>query len=203
MADTHPQEKTSPSLLRRIRDPEDAASWHLFVDIYAPLIYGYLRRKGLQDADAADVGQDVLSQVARSIRTFAYEPERGRFRDWLGAVTRSKLARFLHRKERTAAAEDEQALESAVDGDGDGEWSAEFNARLLQAALARVRPCFEPATWEAFERTWVHGGTAAAVAGALGLPIDAVYVARSRVLKRLREEVLLLAEDVPQLVPLG
>jgi RNA polymerase sigma-70 factor (ECF subfamily) len=190
-------------LLVKIRDPGDAAAWATFVDIYAPLIYGYLRRRGLQDADAADVGQEVLSQVARSIRSFTYQPERGRFRDWLGAVTRSKLGRFLHHKEEAPKPLGAAALEAAEDPAADSEWTAAFNARLLQAALERVRPCFEPATWKAFECTWKDGRSAGAAAAELGLPIDAVYVARSRVLKRLREEVLMLAEDVPQLVPLG
>jgi hypothetical protein len=80
---------TQPSLLLRIRDAFDAESWRTFVSIYAPLIYRSCRRRGLQDADAADVGQEVLAQVARSIREFEYQPGRGRFRDWLGSVVRN------------------------------------------------------------------------------------------------------------------
>ena len=91
---------TQPSLLLRIRDASDAESWRTFVSIYAPLIYRSCRRRGLQDADAADVGQEVLAQVARSIREFEYQPGRGRFRDWLGAVVKNKVGRFLENEVR-------------------------------------------------------------------------------------------------------
>ena len=94
---------TQPSLLLRIRDASDEESWQTFVSIYAPLIYRSCRRRGLQDADAADVGQDVLAQVARSIRDFEYQPGRGRFRDWLGTIVRHKVCRFLRNEGRGGA----------------------------------------------------------------------------------------------------
>src|SRR6516164_626136 len=97
MADLATQQ-TRPSLLLQIRDVRDTASWQTFVDVYAPLVHRYCRRRGLQDADAADVCQEVLGQVACSIRAFEYMPERGRFRDWLSRVTRSKLGRFAHKQ---------------------------------------------------------------------------------------------------------
>jgi RNA polymerase sigma-70 factor (ECF subfamily) len=194
--------QTPPSLLVRIRDARDAASWQTFVDLYAPLIYRYCRRRGLQEADAADVSQDVLLQVARSIRTFEYQPERGRFRDWLGVVTRGKVVRWRERHDRSvngAGGRDSgDALAVAVAPEADSEWTAAFNAHVLRAALERIRPHFEPATWRAFELEWLENRPAAEVARTLDLPVTAVYVAKSRVLKRLRDEVLLLAEDVPQ-----
>jgi RNA polymerase sigma-70 factor (ECF subfamily) len=189
--------QTPPSLLLRVRDPGDAESWQTFVGVYAPLIYRYCRRCKLQDADAADVTQEVLAQVARSIRTFEYQPERGRFRDWLGAVTRSKVVRFHARRGKEEAAGEEQL--EGVGPAADAEWAEQFNARVLQAALERVRPHFEPSTWEAFEQSWLHDQPAPAVAQALGLEVVKVYWARSRVLKRLREEVRVLAEELPDL----
>ena len=102
MTDSDSGGQTRPSLLLRLRDAADAASWQTFAETYAPLIYRHCRRHGLQDADAADVTQEVLDQVVRSIRTFEYRPERGRFRDWLGTVTRHKLARFHRRQGRAA-----------------------------------------------------------------------------------------------------
>ncbi len=198
--------QTPPSLLVRIRDPRDAASWQAFVDLYAPLVYRYCRRRGLQDADAADVGQEVLLQVAQSIRTFEYRPERGRFRDWLGAVARSKVERWRRQRDRQAqgagGADSEDALSAVAAPEADTEWTAAFNAHVLQAALERCRPHFEPTTWRAFEREWVDQRPAPEVARELGVSVAAVYVAKSRVLKRLREEVRLIAEDVPQCVPL-
>jgi RNA polymerase sigma-70 factor (ECF subfamily) len=193
--------------LLRLRDATDAESWQTFVKTYAPLIYCYIRKCGVQDADAADIAQEVLVRVARAMRTFEYQPERGRFRDWLGAVTRNQLARFLARQQRDAG-------RTGKDGDAgdlgqiaspqvDAEWTADFNAQVLRVSLERIRPSFEPITWDAFERVWEGNQPALEVARAIGLPIDKVYAAKSRVLKRLREEILMLAEDLPQFVPLG
>jgi len=85
----------------------------------------------------------------------------------------------------------------------DAEWTADFNARVLQVALDRIRRNFEPATWQAFARVWLEDRPAPEAARELGLPVEGVYVAKSRVLKQLREEILTLAEDMPQIVPLG
>jgi RNA polymerase sigma factor (sigma-70 family) len=194
--------QTRASLLFRIRDPLDRESWQTFVDTYAPLIYRYCRRKGLQDADAADVGQEVMTEIARCIRSFEYQPERGRFRDWLGLVTHRRLARFFGR----ARGEVHEPLGQSDDGaasEVDSEWSDEFNVQILRVALERVRPRFEPETWKAFERVWVDGRRAVEVARELGRPIESVYVAKSRVLKSLEAEIIALAEDVPQIVRNG
>jgi RNA polymerase sigma-70 factor (ECF subfamily) len=190
----------------RIRDVHDAESWGTFVDVYAPLIYHYCRLRGLQDADAADVGQEVLAQVARSIRSFEYRPERGRFRDWLGALTRHKIARLQKAQGRNGCGVGGDLAESAGGSDvpqADAEWTSEFCARVLEVALSRVRPDFEPKTWRAFEQVWVDGRTAADTARDLNLPVGSVYVAKSRVLRRLRAEVVALSEDLPQTVPLS
>ena len=195
---------TQPSLLLRIRDASDAESWRTFVSIYAPLIYRSCRRRGLQDADAADVGQEVLTQVARSIRDFEYQPGRGRFRDWLGAVVRNKVCRFLENEVRgVRGVVVDESLENLGAAEADGEWVAEFHAHLLSAALGRIRDRFEPPTWSAFEGVWLHNRASHEVARDLALPIEAVYLAKSRVLKRLRDELMILAEDLPQYVPLS
>ncbi len=196
---------TRPSLLTRLHDAEDAEAWQTFVRVYAPLVYGHVRRRGVQDADAADLTQAVLADVLRCMRGgFEYRPERCRFRDWLGTVTRRHLLRFLHRQGQavrgTGGPEDQF---DQVPAEPDAAWTAEFNARVLRVALERIRPGFEPGTWQVFERLWLEDRPALETADALGLHIDAVYAAKSRVLKRLREEVLVLAEDLPQLVPLG
>jgi RNA polymerase sigma-70 factor (ECF subfamily) len=194
---------TQPSLLLRIRDASDAESWQTFVAVYAPLIYRSCRRRGLQDADAADVGQEVLAQVARSIREFEYEPGLGRFRDWLGAVVRNKVYRFLEKETRGLRGSLVDAPVDAVcAGESDSGWTAEFHAHLLGVALARIRDRFEQPTWRAFEEVWLNNRPSHDVASELALSIEAIYLAKSRVLKRLREELIILAEDVPQYVPL-
>jgi RNA polymerase sigma factor (sigma-70 family) len=188
--------QTRPSLLLRIRDVGDADAWRTFVTIYAPLVYQYARRRGLQDADAADVTQDVLGEVARAIRSFEYQPARGRFRDWLLTITRRQFARFHERRARKPEkALDEQELETIEDDRTEVEWNDAFHARVLREALRRIQPSFEPMTWRAFECVWLENRSAAEAAEILSLRIDLVYIAKSRILKRLSAEVQEIVED--------
>lgn len=187
---------TRPSLLIRIRDPRDAESWAEFVAVYQPLILYFARERGLQEADAADVAQDALVQVASAIRRFQYQPERGRFRDWLGTLVRHRVYRFLRREAKRGVADGEGLEELPADG-SNGAWSEAIDAHILRAALERARPHFEESTWAAFYRTWYEQEPASTVALKLGLPISSVYLAKSRVLKRLRDEAIALADDWP------
>jgi RNA polymerase sigma factor (sigma-70 family) len=203
MDDTPSSLSTRPSLLLRLRDPADQASWATFVDAYAPLVYRYARRQGLQNADCADVTQEVMFDAARCLGSFEYQPERGRFRDWLGTLTRRKLARFFRKRNRGGSAQggadsDEPFAEIAEQLDA--AWNDEFNARVLNVALERIRPEFEDFTWRAFERVWLDSQPVAETATELNLSLMTVYSAKSRILKRLREEIQLLAEDIPQFV---
>ncbi len=191
---------TRPSLLARIRDRQDAESWKAFVELYTPPVLRSCRLRGLQDADAADVTQEVMAQVVRSMHSFGYSPERGRFRDWLGTIMRRKVNRHFTKKNRGttgAGGDTPEALENLTTIEGDADWTAEFNAQILRAALDRVRPLFGPGTWKAFASTWLENRSAAETSLALGVSLEVVYVAKSRVLKRLEQEVLELAEDIP------
>jgi RNA polymerase sigma-70 factor (ECF subfamily) len=189
---------TRPTLLWRIRDPRDAQSWEDFVTVYTPLVYGHCRRRGLQPADAEDVTQEVFIQVRRSIEDFDYKPERGRFRDWLGQVTRHKIFRFLRARQATGPVvpADHDAREAT---EQEPQWAEDFSRHVLNIALERIRPHFKEATFRAFECTWLKGRPADEVAREMGKSIKLVYVAKSRVLRRLEEEVRELAEglDLP------
>jgi len=188
--------QTRPSLLLRIRDACDAEAWRTFVTIYAPLVYQYALRRGLQHADAADLTQDVMVEVARAIRSFEYQPERGRFRHWLLTITRRLLrrsnARIARRPERACEAEE---LETLEDDRADVDRNGAFNARVLRVAMQRIQPSFEPFTWRAFECVWLENRSAAEAAEQLSLRIEQVYIAKSRALKRLSEEVHEIVED--------
>lgn len=188
-------EETSKSLLVRVRDAGDRASWETFVAIYGPLIRSFARLRGLQDADVDDVAQDVLTAVARSMPAFEYAPAKGRFRDWLGAVTRNAIRKFANRRKRAPEAIGEYAGDPVTDATPDPDWTARFHAHVLRIACERIRPGFEDATWRAFSRAWLDDVPAATVADELRIPVHSVYVAKSRVLKRLRDEVTHLAED--------
>ena len=190
---------TRISLLGRLRDSGDGVSWEQFVRVYGPAVYHFCRRRGVQDSDAVDLVQDVLAQVVVSIRSFHYDPARGRFRDWLGAVTRSKLARHW----KAAARPDSPGPNADPDQLGangvDPEWASELDAHLLHAALKSIRGAFDPTNWRAFELTWVDGHPAASAAAALGIPVAQVYVAKSRITKRLADELKHLSDDTPRL----
>lgn len=190
---------THLSLLGRLRFASDQASWELFVRTYGMFLYQFCTRRGLQDSDAVDVVQEVLAQVVVSIPKFEYDPARGRFRDWLGAIARSKLARHW----RVAANPDHHTSHHDPDQIGssgfDPEWSSDFDAYLVQTALSSIRDGFCPTNWQAFVRTWQNGEPAVEVGKSLGIPLAQVYVAKSRISKRLAEEVRFLSEDIPRL----
>lgn len=180
---------TRASLLLRLADPDDREAWGQFVDLYAPLVYGYARKQGLQDADAADLSQDVLRAVAGAIGRLQYDPKRGAFRNWLFTVVRSKLSNW-----RSA-----QASHPCMSGNSDlldrcpapngveAEWQAEWERRLVTWACEQLRRETADLTWQAFWRTAIDGKPGKQVAAELGLSVAAVYHARSRVLARLKE----------------
>src|SRR5262245_43958832 len=144
-----PDSVTRPSLLLRLRDARDDQSWATFVDVYGPLVFGHCRRRSLQHADAEDVTQKVFAQVSLAIRRFEYDPQAGRFRDWLGTIVRNEVNRFLRKQSRDGANSIE-ALDQ-VEARQDSAWNEDFHAHILQEALKRTRPHFEADTWRAFE----------------------------------------------------
>jgi RNA polymerase sigma-70 factor (ECF subfamily) len=203
MADSGSGFSTRPSLLLRLRDPRDAEAWRVFVDVYGPLVYGHARRRGLKHEDGEDVTQRVFARVSEAIRAFNYQPDLGRFRDWLGTVVRNEINRHLKANQGTARAkggEDDIALAQAPAPAADSAWTADFNSHVLQVALERCRPHFELATWRAFERVWLEHAPAAQVAAEMSQAIDWVYIAKSRVLKLLAQEVQELADDAALLM---
>jgi RNA polymerase sigma-70 factor (ECF subfamily) len=191
---------TRASLLARIRDPHDQDAWRQFFQLYASLVYGFARKRGLQDADAADLMQEVLRSVAGAAGRLDYDPRRGSFRSWLYTVTRNKLYNFLdssRRRERgTGDSDAQQRLEEHAAADGDAtEWDREYERQQFAWAADRVKAEFQEATWRAFWLTAVEGQPARDVGRTLGLSPGAVYVAKSRVLARLREEVRQLEDE--------
>jgi RNA polymerase sigma-70 factor (ECF subfamily) len=196
---------TRVTLLARIRDGGDADAWREFVQLYGPVVYRFARNRGLQDADAADLMQDVLRSVARNAPKMQYDPARGTFRGWLYTVTRNKIYNFLtaqrHRPRGTGDTDAHERLDATPargdDRGPDAEWEKEYQRRVSARAMDRVRGEFQDTTWQAFWQTAVEGKPAAEVGAGLKMTPGAVYVAKSRVLARLREEVraLMDAED--------
>jgi len=192
-------EVTRPSLILRIRDSRDREAWGEFVALYAPLVYRFARQRGLQDADAADVTQDVLRTVARSIGRFVYDRARGTFRGWLMSVARTRICDFLASRQRQALGSGDtkvqKLLESqAADEDEQELWEREYRKCAFEWAVEKVRPQFQDSTWQAFWQTSVEGKDPQQVAALLGMSVGAVYIARSRVLARLKREIQPLEE---------
>lgn len=187
---------TQPSLLVRIRQPQDTAAWRQFAQTYAPLIYGHLRKRGLQDADAADVAQDVLRSVATRIGQFDYDPARGSFRGWLLSVVHSRLADFRRRGQRQRALLEEAANQAGEASAADtAEWNLDYERQIFHAAAERVRGDFGESAWRAFWLAAVEGKAAKEIAAELDLSPAAVYLAKARVMKRIREEVSVLTGE--------
>jgi RNA polymerase sigma-70 factor (ECF subfamily) len=179
--------RTSPTLLERVRRPEDQLAWDRFAALYTPLMYYWARRQGLQQQDAADLVQDVFATLVERLPDFEYDRQRS-FRNWLRTVTLNKLRERRRRRTPQAAGE---ALADVPDERGDGAdfWDNEYREQLVASALELLRSEFQPATWQAFQEHGVRGRPAPEVADELDLTPGAVRAARARVVTRLRQEL--------------
>jgi RNA polymerase sigma-70 factor (ECF subfamily) len=199
--------ETSSTLLRRVRDTGDAASWREFATLYEPLIVRYTlsSRRGLSEPDARDVAQDVFIRLLKALPTFELDHRRGRFRTYLWRVTTSALADRARRDRRRGDAEQEWRDRHRTPG-GQASWDRAFRQRVLGHALTRVREATSPKTWACFEEHVLKTRPAAEVAREVGVSANAVYVHSSTVLSRVRArcaECLEELSDDPQDLPGG
>jgi RNA polymerase sigma-70 factor (ECF subfamily) len=164
-----------------------AAAWAEFVELYTPVLYSWASRLGLQRADAADLVQDVFVILVRKLPDFDYDSRKS-FRAWLRTVF---MNRWRDRQKRAAVVSQQTGHPALDEADDSGEIpefeEAEYRELLVRRALEMMQREFRPATWKACWEQVVQGRSPAEVAAELGLSVNAVYVARSRVLRRLRE----------------
>lgn len=191
--------ETQASLILRMRDAADVAAWDEFAELYAPAIYRSARHLGLQAADAEDVVQEVLSAVARSISDWVGRHDRGPFRAWLFRVARNKAIDYIaRRKNRVWAVGGEEAARLLGEVEAAAEVSDQFDSEIRREVFERaaevVRSKVSDTTWQSFHRTTVVGQTIEEVAAQLGVSIGSVYIARSRVMKRLRDTIKSIEE---------
>jgi RNA polymerase sigma-70 factor (ECF subfamily) len=186
---------TRHSLIVKLRDPGAVDAWREFVALYEPLVYGLARRKGLQDADARDLCQEVFRAVAGAMDRWDPNPARGTFRGWLSRIARNLLLNFLTRKQHeprgsgSTSVQDLLDAQPAADPSVTALFETEYRRRVFRWVAEKIQREFTPTTWQAFWRTAVGGQPPKDVAAELGLSIGAVYIARSRVVARLRQRV--------------
>jgi RNA polymerase sigma-70 factor (ECF subfamily) len=184
--------RTSVSLLGRLHEnPGDASAWNDFVRRYSPQINQWCRHWNLQEADAEDVTQNVLLELARKMKTFTYDPSQS-FRGWLKTLTHAAWCDFLDSRRRHAQGSGDtvvlqQLREIAARDDLARRLEEEYDRELLELAIFEVRRRVAPATWEAFRLLAFEGLSGAEVAARLGMSVGNVYVARSNVQKMLKE----------------
>ncbi|QEG00779.1 RNA polymerase sigma factor SigD [Stieleria maiorica] len=184
---------TSVSLLQRLRDSADEAAWQRFCDLYSPIIRGWLIRRGLNQNDADDVQQSVMEKLAEKLPAFEHNGNTGAFRLWLKNVVANRLTVAWREKQRLGqGAGSEQVGEMAKQlADPNSQlsqlWDQEYQQRLCERLLSLAEPDFSPQTMSAFRMVFLENRKAKEVGEELGLTANAVRIAQSRVLSRLRE----------------
>lgn len=184
---------TSTSLLDCLRQTPDAQAWTRLVDLYTPLVQGWLRRYSVPQHDADDVVQEVLVVVLRKIREFERRPQTGAFRKWLRTITVNCLRDFwrVRKWQPLSSGEDlAAALEQLARDDSQLSrmWDEEHDKHVTKQLLEQIKQHFSTQTYQAFTRVALEGATPAQAANELGMTENAVFIAKSRVLRRLREE---------------
>lgn len=186
--------ETSLSLLERVRGDGTDEAWQKFTGVYSALLRSWLMRFEVGSTDAEDLVQDIFLTLSRELRNFEHSGRTGAFRNWLRCILVHRLRDYWRsRKYRPAAIGGStwaQELGNLADESSDvsREWNLAHDQHVMARILESVRPHFEPKTWEAFHRQVFGGQRADAVAEELGMPLNSVYVARSRVLSALRRE---------------
>ncbi|HRX77772.1 MAG: sigma-70 family RNA polymerase sigma factor [Planctomycetaceae bacterium] len=186
--------ETSTSLLDCLREGTDDEAWQRLVTVYSPLIRNWLRRYSTAEHDADDLVQDVLTVVVRRMPEFERQPRVGAFRCWLRTITVNCLRDFWRAKRiRPRATGDsnfQQVLDQLADPDSGMShlWDEEHDKLVTERLLELIKPHFNEKTWRAFKAVTIQEKTAEETATELGMTVNAVFIAKSRVLSRLRQE---------------
>ncbi len=184
---------TSLSLLAQLREAPDDPAWARLVELYTPLLRGWLGRHGLQEADADDLVQDVLGVVLRELPDFEHNHRPGAFRAWLRTILVHRLRDFWRRRDYRPDAAGGSDILKQLDELEDPHsglsqvWDEQHDRHIIRRLLEMIHPEFRPATWDAFAGVMLEGGKPAEVAARMGVSVNAVLLAKSRVLARLRQ----------------
>jgi RNA polymerase sigma-70 factor (ECF subfamily) len=193
--------ETSLSLLARLRGSPEPETWSRLVELYEPLLRAWLRKYDVQDGDADDLVQEVLLAVSKDLGKFDHGGQPGAFRGWLKAILVNRLRNFWRARDRRPQARgypdiDERLAELDDPASGMSQiWNRQHDQYVLRQLLALAEPHFAPTTWKAFCRVALDGARADVVAKELEVSLNAVFIAKSRVLGRLRQEAEGLVES--------
>lgn len=179
---------TPVSLLLKLKRPADQDAWQRFAFLYTPILLTWAGRLGLQEADAVDLVQEVFLVLYRKLPEFTYD-HGGSFRAWLRKVLVNKWRERARHQAALPLVTVETLPEPVAPEPADDMSEAEYRERLVGRAVQLMQTDFQPTTWRACWETVVHSRPAANVAAELGLTVRAVYLARARVLRRLRQEL--------------
>jgi RNA polymerase sigma factor (sigma-70 family) len=186
---------TSVCLLERLRRQPDDESWQRLVDLYTPLLRGWLRRHLVPHEDVEDLVQEVMAVLVRELPQFQYDRARGTFRGWLRAITVNRLRNFWRaRQSRPLATGDSDLARKLAELEDPHSalsqiWDREHDQHVAKRLLEMIAGEFETPTWNAFQQMVLDGAKPTAIAAELGITLNAVYLAKYRVLKRLRQEI--------------
>jgi RNA polymerase sigma factor (sigma-70 family) len=186
-----PVDDTSQSLLDRLRSSPDDASWRRLVDLYTPFLHRVVRAQGVGDGEADDLVQEVFSVVIREMAEFQHSGRKGAFRNWLRGVLVNRLRRHWEARRKAPADGNPAALDDVQYPNSDLErmWDEEHNRWITMRLMEVIEPEFKVSTWQAFRRQVVDEATPRTVAAELGVSLNAVLIAKSRVLRRMRREL--------------
>lgn len=197
-----PMPDTRISLILRLPRSADGAAWREFVELYEPLVLKFARARGLQPHDAQELVQRVFVAVAGAVERWQPDPARGAFRSWLYRIARNQLIKQVTaraREKSVGGTSNFLKLHQQLPGsssDLDAEMEREYRRVVFKLAAECVQQSVQPQTWQAFARSMIDDAPMQQVAEELNISIGAVYIARSRVIARLREVVQQLeAED--------
>jgi RNA polymerase sigma-70 factor (ECF subfamily) len=185
--------ETRQSLLLRAQTGE-ANAWKDLTELYRPLIIGWLNRQGVAASDLEDLSQDVLLSVVKHLPTFQHSGRRGAFRSWLRTIVCSRTTDYWRGQaaglQASGGSGATAALQQIADPDSElnRQWDEEHDRYVLNCLLDLVEEEFEPITLQAFRRLALDGASGNEVAQELGQSVAAVYVAKSRILQRIRQE---------------
>lgn len=180
---------TSVSLLNRLREGQETAAWERFIHLYTPLIYRWGQRRGLDGPDLDDLTQDVFASVLKHISGFEYNPSGG-FRAWLKTIAENRLRDGHRRAEVSERAKPSLAVDATTSQTADAVFEErEYRRLLIGRAFEVMRKRFDERVWSACCRQVIDGIAAADVANEFGMTINQVYLAKSRVLTAVRDEL--------------